>query len=207
MSIRFITGDDKGSLLVRRVSNNEKVSLPHLLKVELQRTEQQRDYFRALEGTYMGVDFSVAQQPTTPGRGCAPPVAGGSYLSAEGSHLGAGTIRFDRRANQLWYDGTGPVAAITDSRNPIPLGTFALEIPDHPHELGEPYLNQTKYALVWFRVLPGGANTSTDRYLHTGADSAGCVTVQEVTQWTAIYNYLINRRKDDVAVGTIVVTE
>lgn len=54
MSVRYITGDMWGWLQVKRESDDEKVSLPHHLKVNYQRTVDRRDYFQALEGTHKG---------------------------------------------------------------------------------------------------------------------------------------------------------
>jgi hypothetical protein len=84
------------------------------------------------------------------------------------------------------------VSVITDENNPQPYGVYDLEIPDEVHALGGAYESISPFAKTWFRVGHSG-----DRYLHTGSISAGCTTVTEVTAWTAIYNYLIARRKGD----------
>lgn len=203
MSMKYIQADSSGWLLVRKTDTNDKVSLPHYLKVDYLKTEpdarldrtKKRDFFKALEGSYKGVNFSVALKSD-----------GSSYLF-EGKHLAAGKIKFNRRTEQLWYGEDGPIDTITDPDNPIPLGTYDLEIPDAPHSGGNNYTNQSSYATVWFRIRPGGDNTSVDRYLHTGRISAGCVTMKKIEKWTDIFNYLINRRKNDVSVGTIEVVE
>lgn len=202
MAEKFLTQADKsGWLLVRRASDNEKVSLPHYLKVDYIETKpdprldatKKRDFFTASEGSYKGVKFSVAQKSDN-----------SSYL-VDGKHLGLGTVKFDKTKGELHYGDTGPVATITDPDNPIPVGTYDLEIPDAPHSGGNGYISRSSYATVWFRIRPGGDNTSTDRYLHPGRISAGCVTVTDVEKWTSIYEYLYNRRKNDVSVGTITV--
>lgn len=40
----------------------------------------------------------------------------------------------------------GQVKAFTHSRNPIPLGTHPIQIPDFPHGLGEGYIAQSRHA-------------------------------------------------------------
>lgn len=195
MSVRYIMGDLQGWLTVKRESDDERVSLPHHLKVNYRRTAQRRDYFEALEGVHKGVDFSVTWTPYDT-----------SYLMPYAPRFGAGRVRFNRRTNQLWYPGyAGPITAITSTTKPVPRGTFDLQIPDHPHAFGRPYLDRSPYTTAWFRILTGPRDEMDDRYLHAGANSLGCVTVQDVPKWTGIFQYLIDRRKSDVAVGTITV--
>ena len=207
MADKFLTqGDNSGWLLVRRVRNNERTALPHYLKVDHTATRtdprldahQRRDFFKALEGSYNGAEFSVALKAD-----------GSSYLTTTGQHLTAARVVLDRTGRRVWYGegaaAVGPLSAEIDSYNPIPFGTYELEIPDAPHGGGRGYTNRSSYATVWFRIRPSGANTSLDRYFHPGRVSAGCVTVTDIDRWTAAYEYLINRRKDDVSVGTITV--
>ena len=193
MSVKYIDASLGGWLLVVRERDGVKVSLPHHLQVNHQRTANGRDYFRAMEGVHKGVDFHVIRKPH-----------GGSYLAPYAPRLGPGEIQFNRSVNQLWYPGAaGPIYTFTDPNNPVPVGTYDLEIPDHPHPAGLPYTTESLYTTVWFRIRPGGASTSTDRYLHAGTRTAGCVTVVHIERWTEIFNHLIDRRKNDVSVGTI----
>jgi hypothetical protein len=41
-------------------------------------------------------------------------------------------------AQRLRIDGVGEFSAVVDPRNPIPLGTHRVEIPDEPHDKGVP---------------------------------------------------------------------
>ena len=44
---------------------------------------------------------------------------------------------------------------------------------------------------VWF---PVGGVISTDRFIHVGHLSEGCITCHELTKWNAVYDYLISSR-------------
>lgn len=189
MSTKHIkNADGKGWLIVKYSSNGSIYPpLPQFLRVDYLKQEGGRDYFNVLEGRSKGREASV--------------VVGGYLLDGDPKEP-AGKIKFDRKAEKLWYGGQGPVKAITQPNNPVPLGTFDLEIPDEPHILGEPYESQTIYAKTWFRI-----GNSGDRYLHPGRVSAGCITIVDIPKWTDIYNYLIKRRKGDQSVATVEVVE
>lgn len=194
MAVKFITNPDNSGWLLVRIGDL-RVSLPRYLKVDHHATRNGRDYFRILEGAYQNQQASVAHKPD-----------GGSYLG-RGRHLNAGQIKFNRSTNQLWYGNTGTVHTITDSGNPIPLGTHNLGIPDSPHAGGISYASRSSFTTVWFPIRKSRVNTSLDRYLHPGNLSAGCVTVKDVETWSAIYGYLVDRRKDSKDVGTLIVVE
>jgi hypothetical protein len=87
---------------------------------------------------------------------------------------------------------------MVDPRNPIPRGTYRVEIPDEPHDKGAPYLDRAKYARTWFRIGDQG-----DRYLHTGEVTVGCATVNAVESWDEICKVLLRSRLDSQAVGTL----
>ncbi len=80
---------------------------------------------------------------------------------------------------------------------PLPNGTYAIELPDYPHSLGEPYRDRAKRARTWFRIRIEGA-----RYLHTGQVTAGCLAVTDIDKWDRLYDKIIIRR-DDETHGTL----
>jgi hypothetical protein len=190
MPNRFVVSPDKTGWLVVTLGT-QRAALPHMLKVDWLRTEGGRDHFRVQEGAYAGKSGSVVTKGTNQ-----------SHLSSTGAHKAAATIRFDRSRQQLWFGGTGPVAAITSPSTPVPAGTFDLEIPDAPHRGGLNY--DADYATVWFRILTrNDPDGFVDRYLHAGRATAGCTTVTGIDRWPDIFHYLIDRRKDTKSVGTI----
>ncbi|MBW4616140.1 MAG: hypothetical protein KME21_23275 [Desmonostoc vinosum HA7617-LM4] len=200
MAVKFLTqADGKGWTLVKRSRDNQQVQLPHYLKVNYLRMENNRDYFIPYESLdHKDTEFSVTRKSD-----------GSSYL-VDGQHLPSATVIFNPKTTHLWY-GTGsyqvgPIWAVFTPNPDLPDGTYDLEIPDYPHvEFGDAYLAQTPYARCWFRIRKGGANTLDTRFLHTGSVSDGCVTVKDVPYWTKIYNYLFNHRKGDgLSVGTII---
>src|SRR5262245_62467797 len=101
MPDKFLTqADNSGWLVVRRASNNERTSLPCYLKVDHTATRtdprldanQRRDFFKPVEGSYMGVEFSVALKPD-----------GSSYLTATGQHLTAARVVLERAGPRVFY--------------------------------------------------------------------------------------------------------
>lgn len=109
---------------------------------------------------------------------------------------------------ELRFGNSAWIHAASDPSNLIPKGTHNLWLPDYSHSIGSGYLGDTAYATVWFRI----GSESSDRYLHVGRVSAGCVTVgeadtggsaQDRRKWDSIYNYLIKRRNSNKFVGKI----
>lgn len=100
-------------------------------------------------------------------------------------------MTLDGHGNRFHYAGKS-VAVVLDSSNPIPAGTWDIEIPDEFHDLGLGYSSASRFATTWFRIGHSG-----DRFLHPGSVTLGCATVTDVSAWTDIYNYLIFARKGD----------
>lgn len=194
MAIRFVISPDKTGWLVAKIGE-QRVALPHMLRVDWTKTEGGRDHFKVLEGVNSGKLGSVVVKGTNQ-----------SHLSTVGLHKGPGAVKFDRKKSLLWIGGAGPISAITSPTKPVPLGTHDLEMPDAPHEGGLSY--NTDYATVWFRILTrNDPDGFTDRYLHTGKATNGCATVTAIGRWPEIFRYLIDRRKDGKSVGAIQVVE
>ncbi len=85
---------------------------------------------------------------------------------------------------------------------PWTAGFYDVEIPDAPHKGGLNYPDVTR-AKTWFRIGHQG-----DRYIHTGRNSLGCITVTEHDRWDELYTILVRARKDDGrSIGTLQVVE
>ena len=177
-----ISAHDTGWLTVLFEPSKEKVSLPHSLQVEVTKSKDGRDFFTILEGIYKGKKASVKA----------------GNLGNVSITTGPAKLIFDIGKSTLTYAGSSTAKAITSEVNPIGKGTHKIQLPDFPHgEYGRPYLGQSAYALSWFYMGLGHAIPGkNDRYLHTGAVSNGCVTV-EPADWTKIYKYLIQSRQGD----------
>lgn len=189
---RYVVGGHDGWLNVKREPSGAVVAIPEFLQVEVSESKNGRDHFTALEGVERGKKFSVKT---------------GNLKSGNPAYRLAAHLEFSRSKELLTYHG-GQVKAITDPSQPIPIGSHPVQIPDFPHEKGVVYLAQTPYAKNWFylgqgNAMPGGS----DRYLHTGLGSLGCITV-DPTGWTPLYQYLILcRRGDGKTVGMVTVVE
>jgi hypothetical protein len=177
MAVKFLTQPSNpappGWIDVIRTRDGQRLPLPHYLKVNYLRTTNNRDYFIPYEHKdHRNTEFSVTRKPD------------GSSCLVDGQHLPSAVVTFNPRS-QLVYYGSGtyeslPISVIhNDQDYPIlPDGTYDLEIPDYP-QFGDRYLSQTPYARCWFRIRPDGVkNKYTDRYLHPGTITKGCVTGQ-----------------------------
>lgn len=183
MEQRYIIGDRKGWLKVK-LDLGRVISLPEYIKVNFLGRISNRDNFEILEGVHKGKKASVSER--------------GAEISWLGSPMpiykSAVSLTF-KISTSLLETPIGDVQAITDSINPIPPGIYPIQLPDFPHNLGEPYLDQATKALTWFYLGTGNAvQGKNDRYLHTGLGSEGCVTVKEIDKWDRLYKSLIRAR-------------
>lgn len=160
--------------------------LPEYLKVFVTNTKDNRDYFQVLEGVFLGKKFSISRKN------------GISFIEKDNIHKSAANLTFDISSKTIEVVGLGIFGAITESSNPVPVGTHDVEIPDAPHGLGDSYLDEAKYSRSWFRIGNRG-----DRYLHCGNVSAGCITVTSISEWDKIYKHLILSRKNNKSVGFV----
>lgn len=183
MEQRYIIGDRKGWLKVK-LDRGKIISLPEYIKVNFLERISNRDKFEILEGVHKGEKASVsARGATTSWLGSPMP----SYKIAV-------SLTFTISTSQL-QTPIGDIQAITDSINPILPEIYPIQLPDFPHNLGQPYLDQATKALTWFYLGTGNAvQGKNDRYLHTGLVSEGCVTVQEIDKWDYLYKSLIRAR-------------
>jgi hypothetical protein len=185
---RFVVGGSDGWLQVRRDPGDQRLALPAYLAVEMSRSAAGRDYFTALEGVERGNTFSVLE---------------GHLRSGSPGYRAAAHLRFSIGRKQLSYAG-GTVEAITDPDRAIGVGSHPIQIPDFPHANGLVYKGQSPYVTCWFYLGVGNAvQGRNDRYLHTGTDSAGCVTVVPAG-WTQLFRYLVLCRSGNGrTVGTL----
>lgn len=185
--LRYVGGLDPNSWLTVRLDAGFEVQLPHFLGVELIEITSKGIHFRVLEGRFKG---ELAQISSS---------AGSDYLRQEiGVRKESARLQLRKSSQRLQIPGLGEFPVVLDPSNPLPMGSYVAQIPDEPHELGHPYLDQAKYARTWFRLGETG-----DRYLHTGRVSAGCVTVETVESWDSICKFLLRCRLDSKAIGIL----
>ena len=184
-----------GWLTVKHADDTTYPPLPQHLKVDTTGRRGGRDYFKIKESGHNGTLADTQASVTKKGDGT-------SFLGSAVTYGSSGTVTFNKTTEELKYGSNGPIAAKTDPANPVPNGTYDLEIPYEAHPGGANYTGDATFAKTWFRIGHSG-----DRFLHPGRFSAGCATVTSVSHWDSIYNYLIKRRKDDKkSVGTIAVS-
>lgn len=174
MPVRYVTDADRSGWLsvvpdgvapaAAAASPALRLALPKALKLDVYKTEGGRELFEILEGPNKGRKASVKLE-----------AGGRSYLTATAPSGGAALVKFNRKLHQLWFGGKGPFNAFTQGSNPVPTGTWDLEIPDAPHDSPSLYNAYSPFYRTWFRIL---ASPNSDRYLHLGVISHGCITAR-----------------------------
>lgn len=190
MSIKYV--NTRGWLLVKISNIDGDVLLPPYLRVDFFREQDGKEFFKVLEGKYIGNEGYVNQGDSN------------RFFGDGNPFRSEGIVHFVKNINKLWYydeQWIGPLEASTDQSNPLPIGTFNLDIPDELHGVFNP---NHYYSTTWFPI-----SNETNKYLHpdVGISSAGCF-LRDVSKWENIFYYLIISRKNDYkGVGTIKVYE
>lgn len=185
--LRYVGGLNPNSWLSVLLDAGFEVQLPHFLGVELVELTSQGIHFRILEGRFKGEFAQISSS------------AGSDYLRQEiGIRKESARLQLRKSSQRLQIPGLGEFPVVLDPSNPLPMGSYVVDIPDEPHDLGRPYPDQAKYARTWFRLGETG-----DRYLHTGRVSAGCVTVETVESWDRICKFLLRCLLDSKAIGIL----
>jgi len=154
-----------------------KESLPAYLKIKVDRSDAQREYFTILEGPHRGRLASVILQDD-----------GSSQFITGVKHESMARAQYSISQKTFILNGKRYIT-VDYPGSPWKKGFYDIEIPDYPHEGGRSYLAKSKRAMTWFRIGHGG-----ERYLHAGGYSLGCMTVTEITRWMEIYDALIIKR-------------
>lgn len=182
-----------------RLQGGDIVAIPMYCRVKNVKfnSDKTREEFLIVDWPYMNKLASV--QCETPGTSRFGLV----------NYQGAANISFNKESGELRI-GSEIIPAYTSTEDPIPNGEHMIWLPDYPHSFGASYLDKTKYAYIWFRL----GDESSDRYLHVGNVSLGCVSVgkssaaddsSENELWNFVYEYLAKRRSGSKYVGTLTV--
>jgi hypothetical protein len=182
---RFVQEPDTGWLTVLD-ENGKRIALPETLCVELFRVAEGREHFTITEGPHRGKRASVRLN------------SDGSSVLSENDPRGRPVKAIYSVSRKTLTIGTASYQTVDYPLKPWALGIYDIEIPDAPHKGGLRYPEASR-SRTWFRVGHSG-----DRFIHTGAASAGCITVVDRAKWDQICSALIKGRKGDrVSVGTI----
>lgn len=188
--IKFTPDEGDGWLIVKIGDEQKEESLPAYLKIKTELTDNKREYFTILEGSYRGQRASVILRSD-----------GSSQFTTGVKYEPAARIRYSISKKTLTLKGK-EYKADDDPKNPWKKGIYDIEIPDHPHRGGLRY-PEAERGTVWFRIGHSG-----ERYLHPGIVSAGCISIIETDRWMEIYNALIKARKGDfMSVGMLEVVD
>jgi hypothetical protein len=213
-----------GWLTVRLTKTNTLVALPEYTKVEIQREDAGRTYFKIMDGYIsVGEEASLTSaNAMTHLSSVGPGGAASIGVEYEGEPVEVKSP-FKGVLKQQWaklrFDGQ--IARVTlnsiwnATYTPIPVGTHTILSPDYSHAKisTNGYVSGTPGMVgnnTWFPIGIGGSMQNSSRYIHVGHLSEGCITVYELEKWTALYSYLISHRVRGSAgkrVGQIAVTK
>ncbi len=216
--------ESTGWLSVKLTKTGSLTSLCEYTKVEIQREEAGRTYFKIMDGYIsVGEEASLAKANAALFLNAAGP-GGAASLSVEYDGEPVEVISpFKGKLKQQWATLTfnGQTARVTlnsvwDGRfTPLAAGTHNILAPDYAHaniSTGG-YASATPGMVgnnTWFPIGLGASMQNSSRYVHVGHLSDGCVTVYELGKWSAVYNYLISHRAPGSAgklIGRLTVTK
>ncbi|MBI0096550.1 MULTISPECIES: hypothetical protein [Gilliamella] len=108
-------------------------------------------------------------------------------LDQQFATLTVGNISVQVTLNSDWTPGSG--------RTPLPVGTYEIATPDggHPPEQTNFYTVggvPVKNYKIWFPILP----KSSERFIHIGHLSHGCISIIDYDKYPQIHDYLIKHR-------------
>jgi hypothetical protein len=201
--------DDSGWLAILLSSTSKRGALCEYTRVEITGERNGRFFFRIADGNsdYVGQVASLkdenAQKYLVDDGPSGPATVSVRYLGTPSDE----DSPFKGHLRQQWAEATfdGNKARVTlnsvwnGKYTPIPAGKHTILAPDSSHgnistagyRQGTPGLRCTD---VWFPLQLAGTSGNSGRYIHAGHLSEGCVTFHELTEWNAIYDYLIRSR-------------
>jgi uncharacterized protein YutE (UPF0331/DUF86 family) len=172
--------------VVAQLEDGSKVPLHNGLTVSLRANVGSREVFEVLEGFYKGKIMSIGFDSEC-----------GSHLSPIRGLKKPCMMTMLRKESLLIVHGLGsyPIVKISASDS-WDVGTFPVCLPDFQHKGGGVYRTKAKHADTWFRV-----GDESERYIHPGRRTKGCITVKDIYQWESIYQFLIHCRADNHHIG------
>lgn len=202
--------DYSGWLTVQLTRTGQRVGLCEYTKVEIAREAQGRVYFKIADGNSEGVGQEASLHKENAQK----------YLSDVGPK-GAAMVWVRYTGEPAWENSpfkghllqqwgvmsvNGTQVQVTlnstwegDTRHdsPISPGTYTIFTPNFSRvRISTGGYVQATAGMhgnnVWF---PVGSVLSTDRFIHVGHLSEGCITTHELTKWNAVYDYLISKRE------------
>lgn len=193
------TEGSNGFLNVKNEQNGQIISIVKYCRVKnlSRNSDKSRETFEILDWPHIGVKASVKAINKTTSR------------FKKYDYLSGGTIVFNKSEGKIKYGTSDWIKGYTNV-DPIPKGTYNIWLPDYYHKYGNPYLNYTENACIWFRL----GSEDSDRYLHVGSASLGCVSIgknseydsnPDYKKWDEVYNYLKLRRNGNKYVGKLIV--
>lgn len=167
----------------------DKFILPYGTRVNVTRTQNDRDYFdildyRELQGRSASLSFATVNGVKV------------SRLIAPPTYAGSAKVVWDKGTGEVTAksaDGSKTAVANAVSNPGLPDGTFNLWpiVPGKAFQHAAAYVGEAPHALSWWIV---DHQISEGYCLHTGANSLGCITVTERSKWGEIFEILILAR-------------
>jgi hypothetical protein len=199
--------DDTGWLMVLLSSSNTVIFLCEHTKVLLTKEKDGRVFFKISDGNsgYAGQEASLKKEYAAKYLVDTPPEGLSAVASVK--YNGKPVIvdspfkgKIKQQRGVLSINGMNVEVTLNSdpAYTPISPGKHKIMSPDRSHAnvSTERYSQVAKARCtdVWFPLELEGTTKPSDRYIHIGHISHGCVTVYDLTKWNHVYDHLISRR-------------
>lgn len=202
--------DTHGTIGVRlEPSASNVVQLCEYTKVAMIKEQDDRTYFRIMDGPYGGGRLaSMKSNAAKEVLRKTPPTISTETLIVRYGRLSDEVSPFKGTLRQQWATLSIGGQDITVTLNsiwnrdftPIPQGRHRIMVPDGSHAnvstegYRDAFPGKIKGNDAWFPIELQGTKGNSSRYVHIGHLSEGCVTVHDIVSWNTIYNFLISHR-------------
>lgn len=194
-------------------NKGQKLVICENTKVQITQVKDGRTHFKILDHISKGVTASLSNENSEKHLSKLGP-----KLSSNGAEL---EIRYSSEPEDVWSEARRQnlsqvkgklifnaiavditVSTLPNDYTILTNGTHNILLPDFPHDANMTQFYRTenpdlKYDQVWFPIAMSDRNNISDRYIHVGAVSHGCMTVYDLEKWNKLYKYLINNRQSD----------
>ncbi|WDU55558.1 hypothetical protein KPZ19_00505 [Taylorella equigenitalis] len=182
-----------------KLNSHLEVSVPSYTRVILGEIKNDRRFFSFYEGLYKNQEASISLKNGDPFMGRML-----NYRENVNLVLNLNVSASSKEEKQIHGILVTPIGNLhckswgkdkRDGREIILESMYKIKFPDYPHISSTRYNSETHLYKVWFGLeLLIGSENITDRYLHFGQTSHGCVSCSGGKLWTSLCEYLLLSR-------------
>ncbi|AFN35212.1 hypothetical protein [Taylorella equigenitalis] len=182
-----------------KLNSHLEVSVPSYTRVILGEIKNERRFFSFYEGLYKNQEASISLKNGDPFMGRML-----NYRENVNLVLNLNVSASSKEEKQIHGILVTPIGNLHCKSWGRPYhpgfqiildSIYRIKFPDYPHKGSTTYNTDTHLYKVWFGLeLLIGSENITDRYLHFGQTSHGCVSCSGGELWTSLCEYLLTSR-------------